>query len=189
VHIDCSCELNLWKLKCSVSDRMWQLLSTGIAILTDYIAATTGVGDSAFTPSMEQVIFALQTNLGLENAQVLCMGLIKIFLLLYYKRIFILETFRIVTNILIAFVAVFGVSIVMVPSTCPKSRRYTLIRAVLGCHIFQRNSRLEAMGPYGVLQAEYLRHSHRVLRGKHSAGLLHSSSSSYGRPQSATEDQ
>jgi hypothetical protein len=91
-----------------------KLLSIGIAILTDYVAATTGVGDSSFSPTLDQVIFALQSNLGLENAQVLCMGLIKISLLLYYKRIFVLETFQIITNILIGVVIAFEFSIVIV---------------------------------------------------------------------------
>jgi hypothetical protein len=91
-----------------------KLLSTGIAILTNYVAASTGVGDSSFSPTLDQVIFALQTNLGLENAQIICMGLIKVSLLLYYKRIFVLETFQIITNILIGIVIVFELSIVTV---------------------------------------------------------------------------
>ena len=91
-----------------------KLLSTGIAILTNYVAASTGVGDSSFSPTLDQVIFALQTNLGLENAQIICMGLIKVSLLLYYKRIFILRTFQIITNILIGIVIVFELSIVTV---------------------------------------------------------------------------
>lgn len=82
--------------------------------MTDYVAATTGVGEKAFTPTLDQVIFALKTNVGLENAQVVCMGLIKISLLLYYKRIFVLPTFEIVANILIGVVIVFELTIVTV---------------------------------------------------------------------------
>ena len=37
-----------------------KVLSTGIAVATNYAAATTGVGDLAFQPSMDQVIFALK---------------------------------------------------------------------------------------------------------------------------------
>jgi hypothetical protein len=102
------------------ANRPLKLLSIGIAILTDYVAATTGVGDTSFSPTLEQIIFALQTNLGLENAQVLCMGLIKISLLLYYKRIFVLETFQIITNILIGVVAAFELSIIIVSRCAPE---------------------------------------------------------------------
>jgi hypothetical protein len=90
------------------------LLSSGIDILTNYVTATTGVGDASFSPSLDQVVFALKANLGLENAQVACMGLIKVSFLLYYKRIFILDMFQIVTNAFIGVVIVFEFSIVMV---------------------------------------------------------------------------
>jgi hypothetical protein len=90
------------------------LLSSGIDILTNYVAATTGVGDASFSPSLDQVVFALKANLGLENAQVACMGLIKVSFLLYYKRIFILDMFQIVTNAFIEVVIVFEFSIIMV---------------------------------------------------------------------------
>jgi hypothetical protein len=63
---------------------------------------------------MDQVIFALKTNLGLENSQVACMGVIKISLLLYYRTIFVHEVYQIITNILIGVVAAFEFSIIMV---------------------------------------------------------------------------
>ncbi|KAH7394353.1 hypothetical protein BKA66DRAFT_606553 [Pyrenochaeta sp. MPI-SDFR-AT-0127] len=111
------CRLRVQKISLGADD--WcilvaLLLSTGIAVLTNYVAATTGVGEKSFAPTLDQVIFALQANLGLENAQVLCMGLIKISLLLYYKRIFVLESFQIITNILIGVVIAFEMSIIIV---------------------------------------------------------------------------
>lgn len=84
--------------------------------MTNYVAATTGVGEASFHPTLDQVIFALKANLGLENAQIACMGLIKISLLLYYKRIFVLEVYQIITNVLIGVVAAFEFTIIMVSS-------------------------------------------------------------------------
>lgn len=92
------------------------MLSIGIAILTNYVAATTGVGDKSFEPSFDQVVFALKTNVGLESAQIACMGLIKISLLLYYRTIFVHEVYQLITNILIGVVAAFEFSIIMVRS-------------------------------------------------------------------------
>ena len=39
---------------------IFQILSTGLSIVTDYTAATIGVGDSAYLPSLDAVIFALK---------------------------------------------------------------------------------------------------------------------------------
>lgn len=96
-----------------------KLLSTGIAIFTDYVAATTGVGEASFTPTLEQVIFALKAILGLENAQVACMGLIKISLLLYYKRIFVGKVFQVAADVLIWVTALFEFAIIMVRAQNP----------------------------------------------------------------------
>lgn len=53
-------------------------------------------------------------NVGLENAQVACMGIIKVSMLFYYKRILVLETYQRVTNGLIAIVIAFDFSLIMV---------------------------------------------------------------------------
>ena len=37
-------------------------LSTGMSIVTDYAAATTGVGDPSYIPSMDAVVFALKAG-------------------------------------------------------------------------------------------------------------------------------
>jgi hypothetical protein len=78
------------------------------------VAATTGVGEASFHPTLDQVIFALKANLGLENAQIACMGLIKVSLLLYYKRIFVLRVYQMITNVLIVVVVAFEFTIIMV---------------------------------------------------------------------------
>ncbi|KAI1383945.1 uncharacterized protein F4822DRAFT_418099 [Hypoxylon trugodes] len=89
-------------------------ISTGVAILTDYVACTTGVGDQSYQPSIESVVFGLKTNLALENFQIAGMALVKISLLLYYSRIFILRPILIAANVLIAITSVFALSIILV---------------------------------------------------------------------------
>lgn len=39
---------------------IFQILSTGLSIVTDYTVAATGVGDGAYLPSLDAVIFALK---------------------------------------------------------------------------------------------------------------------------------
>ncbi|KAI1192457.1 hypothetical protein F5X97DRAFT_329618 [Nemania serpens] len=88
--------------------------STGIAILTDYVACTTGVGESSYQPSFEATVFALKANLALENFQIAGMALVKISLLLYYSRIFISKPFLLAANILIAITSLLALSIILV---------------------------------------------------------------------------
>ncbi|KAF4612595.1 hypothetical protein G7Y89_g15584 [Cudoniella acicularis] len=89
-------------------------VSTGIAILTDYVACTTGVGDPSYEPSLDAVIFALKANFALENFQVAGMALVKISLLLYYSRIFVSRSFIITANILIGVATAFSLSVILV---------------------------------------------------------------------------
>jgi uncharacterized membrane protein YgaE (UPF0421/DUF939 family) len=53
-------------------------------------------------------------NVGLENSQVACMGIIKVSLLLYYKRILTLQSYQRLTDILIGIVIAFEFSLIMV---------------------------------------------------------------------------
>ncbi|KAI0872490.1 hypothetical protein GGS24DRAFT_518487 [Hypoxylon argillaceum] len=88
--------------------------STGIAILTDYVACTTGVGEPSYEPSFEATVFALKANLALENFQIAGLALVKISLLLYYSRIFISKPFLLAANILIAITSLLALSIILV---------------------------------------------------------------------------
>ncbi|KAJ3557861.1 hypothetical protein NPX13_g9841 [Xylaria arbuscula] len=88
--------------------------STGIAILTDYVACTTGVGEPSYQPSFEATVFALKANLALENFQIAGLALVKISLLLYYSRIFISKPFLLTANILIAITSLLALTIILV---------------------------------------------------------------------------
>jgi hypothetical protein len=46
-----------------------QMISTGIAIATSYVAAITGVGDNSFQPSLDQVLFALKVYTYVSTAE------------------------------------------------------------------------------------------------------------------------
>ncbi|KAF2118800.1 hypothetical protein BDV96DRAFT_642973 [Lophiotrema nucula] len=89
------------------------LLSTAIAIVADFAAVNAGVGDGSFTPTLDQIVFALKTVLALEITQITCMGLVKISLLLYYKRILVWNLFQTIINVLIGIVALFNAAIIM----------------------------------------------------------------------------
>lgn len=103
--------------------------------MTNYVAATTGVGEASFHPTLDQVIFALKTNVGLESAQIACMGLIKISLLLYYKRIFVLEVYQMITNVLIGVVAVFELIIITVSRMNVNITMAILLTEFIGCPV------------------------------------------------------
>ncbi|KAL9633147.1 MAG: hypothetical protein Q9204_003518 [Flavoplaca sp. TL-2023a] len=92
---------------------IFQILSTGLSIVTDYTVATTGVGDSAYLPSLDVVIFALKANFATENAQIAAMGFVKVSLLLFYRRIFITRWFVWSSNILIGLVTSFTLAILL----------------------------------------------------------------------------
>jgi hypothetical protein len=53
-------------------------------------------------------------NLGCENAQIAGMGLVKISLLLYYRRIFVSKGFIIASNILIGVTSCFTIAVILV---------------------------------------------------------------------------
>lgn len=50
-----------------VSANHWEIVSTAIAIATDYAAAVTGVGDPTFHPTMAQVLFAAKVSFGSQK--------------------------------------------------------------------------------------------------------------------------
>jgi hypothetical protein len=52
-----------------------------------------------------------------ELIQIVCMGLIKISVLFFYKKLFIFETFQIIANVLIGLIICFDFSIIMVSGT------------------------------------------------------------------------
>lgn len=43
---------------------MLEILSTGLSIVTDYTASTTGVGDQSYIPSKDALVFALKVKVG-----------------------------------------------------------------------------------------------------------------------------
>ncbi|GKZ63374.1 hypothetical protein AnigIFM63309_001570 [Aspergillus niger] len=90
------------------------ILSCGISIIIDYTDAVTGIGDPEYQPTMEAIIFALKINFACENAQIATMGVIKVSLLFFYRRIFgISRPFVIASNVLIALISSFTLAIVL----------------------------------------------------------------------------
>ncbi|PYH37564.1 uncharacterized protein BO87DRAFT_328633 [Aspergillus neoniger CBS 115656] len=63
---------------------------------------------------MEAIIFALKINFACENAQIATMGVIKVSLLFFYRRIFgISRPFVMASNVLIALISSFTLAIVL----------------------------------------------------------------------------
>ncbi|KAJ5898436.1 hypothetical protein N7504_008724 [Penicillium tannophilum] len=89
-------------------------LSCGISILFNYTAAVTGVGDPNFEPTLETTIFALKMVFACENTQIVIMGLIKVSILCFYRRIFgISRKFVMASNVLIALISTFTLGILL----------------------------------------------------------------------------
>ncbi|GLA55396.1 hypothetical protein AnigIFM63604_002044 [Aspergillus niger] len=90
------------------------ILSCGISIIIDYTDAVTGIGDPDYEPTMEAIIFALKINFACENTQIATMGVIKVSLLFFYRRIFgISRPFVMASNVLIALISSFTLAIVL----------------------------------------------------------------------------
>ncbi|KAL9108365.1 MAG: hypothetical protein Q9227_006825 [Pyrenula ochraceoflavens] len=89
------------------------LLSWSVSIASDYVAATTGVGNPSYVPDEDTVIFASKVNYFTENTSITVMGLVKVALLLFYKRIFVTKTFNIAANFLIAITASFSLAVLL----------------------------------------------------------------------------
>ncbi|KAL9616150.1 MAG: hypothetical protein Q9160_008956 [Pyrenula sp. 1 TL-2023] len=77
------------------------LFSCALSILNDYGAATTGIGNADYSPSMDTVIFTLKVAFWSEMLQVIAMCLVKTSILLFYRRIFITRVFNICSAIIL----------------------------------------------------------------------------------------
>ncbi|KAJ5777170.1 lactate/malate dehydrogenase alpha/beta C-terminal domain family protein [Penicillium odoratum] len=89
-------------------------LSCGISVIFDYTAAVTGVGDPKYQPTLDATVFALKTNFACENAQIFTMGLIKVSILFFYRRIFgISPKFVRASNVLIVLISTFTLAIML----------------------------------------------------------------------------
>lgn len=74
----------------------------------------TGVGDPNFEPTLETTIFALKMVFACENTQIVIMGLIKVSILCFYRRIFgISRKFVMASNVLIALISTFTLGILL----------------------------------------------------------------------------
>ncbi|EHA19806.1 hypothetical protein ASPNIDRAFT_39233 [Aspergillus niger ATCC 1015] len=92
----------------------WTIILALVHIIIDYTDAVTGIGDPEYQPTMEAIIFALKINFACENAQIATMGVIKVSLLFFYRRIFgISRPFVIASNVLIALISSFTLAIVL----------------------------------------------------------------------------
>ncbi|KAJ5933962.1 hypothetical protein N7454_006291 [Penicillium verhagenii] len=90
------------------------VFSCAISVLFDYTAAVTGVGDPKFEPSLEATIFALKMIFACENTQIAIMGLIKVSILCFYRRIFgISRKFVMASNVLIVLISTFTLAILL----------------------------------------------------------------------------
>ena len=164
-------------MECSVSlystDNHF-FLSIGFHIVVDYSACTTGIGDKSYVPTMDAVIFALkvgwcsvfsgttltllQVNFAGENAQISVMGFVKVSVVLFYKRIFIMRWFIRSSNALIGFITAFTLAILLV-------REYLLYKTIveqliLVGHLFKMAC-LSAMEPRSPVQSQCVGYTDR----------------------------
>jgi len=72
------------------------------------------VGDPTFEPTLVTTIFALKMVFACENTQIVIMGLIKVSILCFYRRIFgISRKFVMASNVLIVLISTFTLGILL----------------------------------------------------------------------------
>ncbi|GKZ25306.1 hypothetical protein AbraIFM66951_002226 [Aspergillus brasiliensis] len=90
------------------------LLSCGTSIIADYGIVVTGIGDPNYQSTRDSTVLALKIKLAFENAQVATMGVIKISVLFFYRRIFgISRRFVTASNVLLALITSFTVAVIL----------------------------------------------------------------------------
>ncbi|OJJ78031.1 hypothetical protein ASPBRDRAFT_191292 [Aspergillus brasiliensis CBS 101740] len=90
------------------------LLSCGTSIIADYGIVVTGIGDPNYQSTRDSTVLALKIKLAFENAQVATMGVIKISVLFFYRRIFgISRRFVTASNVLIALITSFTLATIL----------------------------------------------------------------------------